>query len=266
MSDGYLALSYWQVSLAASLVLLNGGISLLLRLDLGRQMIVAAVRMTIQLLLIGIILHWVFVFESWYVVVALAAVMTLIAGISAIERTQHRYRGVLVSSIVSVWASSWLIAGFALLAVLQVQPWYRPQLAIPLLGMILGNTSSGVSLGLDRFGNELDARRDSVEMLLSLGASSWEAGRSVVREAVRTGMLPTLNAMAVMGIVSLPGMMTGQLISGTDPMEAVKYQIVIMFLIASGTALGTVSVLLLSYWRLFDNYQRLRFDRLSRPN
>jgi putative ABC transport system permease protein len=232
---------------------------------LGRQMIVAAVRMTIQLLLIGVILHWVFAFEGWYVVVALAAVMTLIAGISAIERTQHSYRGVLLSSIVSVWASSWLVAGFALLAVLRVQPWYRAQFAIPLLGMILRNTLSGISLGLDRFGNELDARRDGVEMLLSLGASSWEAGRSVVREAVRTGMLPTLNAMAVMGVVSLPGMMTGQLIAGTDPVEAVKYKIVIMFLIASGTALGTVSVVLLSYWRLFDNYHRLRYDRLSRP-
>jgi putative ABC transport system permease protein len=264
MSDGYLALSYWQVGLAALLVLVNGGISLLLRLGLGRQMIVAAVRMTIQLLLIGVILHWVFVFEGWYVVVTLAVVMTLIAGISAIERTQHRYRGVLLSSIVSVWASSWLIAGFALFAVLHVQPWYRPQFAIPLLGMVLGNTLSGVSLALDRFGNELDARRDGVEMLLSLGASSWEAGHSLVREAVRTGMLPTLNAMAVMGIVSLPGMMTGQLIAGTDPVEAVKYQIVIMFLIASGTALGTVSVVLLSYWRLFDNYHRLRFDRLTR--
>jgi len=264
MPDSYLALSYWQVSLAALLVLLNGAISLLLRLDLGRLLIVASVRMTIQLLLIGVVLHWVFLVEGWYVVVALAVVMTLIAGVSAIERTQHGYRGVLLSSIVSVWASSWLIAGFALLAVLKVQPWYRPQYAIPLLGMILGNTLSGISLGLDRFGNELDARRDGVEMLLSLGASSWEAGRSVVREAVRTGMLPTLNAMAVMGIVSLPGMMTGQLISGTDPMEAVKYQIVIMFLIASGTALGTVSVVLLSYWRLFDNYHRLRFDRITR--
>ena len=124
--------------------------------------------------LIGVVLHWVFIVEGWYVVVALALAMTLIAGVTAIERTQHGYRGVFVSSIVSVWASSWLIAGFALLAVLHVQPWYRPQYAIPLLGMILGNTLSGISLGLDRFGNELDARRDGVEMLLALGASSWE--------------------------------------------------------------------------------------------
>ncbi len=119
-------------------------------------------------------------------------------------------------------------------------------------------------MGLDRFGSALDSRRDQVEMLLSLGATSWEAGRGVVRDAVRTGMLPTLNAMAVMGIVSLPGMMTGQLISGTEPIEAVKYQIVIMFLIASGTALGTLGVVLLSFRRLFDGYHRLRYDRLMR--
>src|SRR4051795_12493015 len=114
MSDKYLELSYWQGGLATLLVFVNGAISLMLGLGLGRQLIVAAIRMTIQLLLIGVVLHWVFIWERWYVVVALATVMTLIAGITAIERTRHRYHGVLLSSIVSVWASSWLIAGFAL--------------------------------------------------------------------------------------------------------------------------------------------------------
>ncbi len=127
MPDNYLELSYWQVGLAALLILVNGAISLALRLDLGRQLIVAALRMTCQLLLIGLVLHWVFALEGWYAVVALAALMTLIAGLSAVQRAEHRYRGVWISSLVSVWASSWVVTGVALLAIVQVQPWYRPQ-------------------------------------------------------------------------------------------------------------------------------------------
>ena len=126
-------------------------------------------------------------------------------------------------------------------AVLQLDdPWRQPQYTIPLLGMILGNTLNGISLGLGRLTEELAVRRDQVELLLSLAHTRWEAARlRAVRQAVRTGMIPTINAMMVTGIVSLPGMMTGQLLSGVDPVDAVKYQIVIMFLIASGTALGT---------------------------
>jgi putative ABC transport system permease protein len=264
VSDKYLELSYWQVGLAALLILVNGIISLALRLKLGGQLTTASVRMTVQLLITGLVLQSVFALDRWYAVVALAALMTIIAGAAGVERTQQRYRGVWLNSIVSVWASTRLVTAVALFAIVRAEPWYRPQYAIPLLGMILGNTLGGISLGLDRFVAELEDRRDEIEMLLTLGATSWEAGRDVVREAVRTGMLPTLNAMAVTGIVSLPGMMTGQLLSGIHPIEAVKYQLVIMFLIASGTALGLLGVVLLSFRRVFDSCHRLRYDRLSR--
>jgi len=152
------------------------------------------------------------------------------------------------------------MAAIALFALVRVQPWYSPHYAIPLVGMILGNTLNGIALGLDRLGSELNARRAEVESLLALGATRWEAAREPVRQAIRTGMIPIINAMMVVGIVSLPGMMTGQLLAGVDPIQAVKYQIVIMFLIASGTALGTVGVVLLSYRRLFNaNHQFLHW-------
>jgi putative ABC transport system permease protein len=144
------------------------------------------------------------------------------------------------------------MGSLALFVLIGVKPWYSPQYAIPLLGMILGNTLNGISLGLDRLGSALAAQRPQVEAMLALGATRWEAARAPVREAVRTGLIPMLNSMMVVGIVSLPGMMTGQILAGSSPIEAVKYQIVIMFLIASGTALGTVSVVLLSYRRLFN--------------
>ncbi|MHC5541752.1 ABC transporter permease, partial [Singulisphaera rosea] len=97
----------------------------------------------------------------------------------------------------------------------------------------------------------------------ALGATRWEAARRPIQESVRTGMIPTINAMMVVGIVSLPGMMTGQLLAGVAPVEAVKYQIVIMFLISSGTALGTVGVVLLSYRRLFNVDHQFLYRRIA---
>jgi UDP-glucose/iron transport system permease protein len=250
-SASYLQLSYLQVGLAALLILVNAAISFSLRLGLGRKLLLAAVRTVVQLLLVGLVLEWVFGFSHPLAVVALGLVMVAIAGVSAVRRTPRRYPGIWGASLLSMWASSWLVAGLALAGVVQVEPWWRPQYAIPLLGMILGNTLNGISLGLDRLGEELLRGRDQVETLLALGGTRWEAAQGPVRQAVRTGMLPILNSMMVVGVVSLPGMMTGQLLAGVSPIEAVKYQVVIMFLIASATALGTVGVVLLSYRRLF---------------
>jgi putative ABC transport system permease protein len=258
MSRAYIELSYGQVFLAALLILINGVISILLRLGLERRLFLAAVCTVVQLLFIGIILEWVFRVGRWQIVVGLMATMTLIAGIAAARRAHHRYPGIWANSIASVWLSSWLTGAFALFVILPARPWYSPSHAIPLLGMILGNTLSGISLGLDRLGGELVAGRTYVETLLALGATRWEAAREAARQAVRTGMIPIVNSMMVVGIVSLPGMMTGQLLAGIAPIQAVKYQIVIMFLIASGTALGVVSAVLLSYLRLFnDDHQFL---------
>jgi putative ABC transport system permease protein len=263
MGRPYLELSYLQVGLAALLILINGAISVLLKLALGRRLLLAAVCTVVQLLLIGLVLEWVFRVDRWYVVLAMMLVMTLVAGVAAAQRTHVRYPGIWVRSVASVWAGSWLIAALAITVIVQVRPWYTPQYAIPLLGMILGNTLNGVSLGLDRLGEELAGRRNQVEALLALGASRWEAARPMVQRAVQTGLIPTINSMMVVGIVSLPGMMTGQILAGASPVEAVKYQVVIMFLIASATAMGTVTVVLLSYRRLFNEHHQFRSELLS---
>jgi putative ABC transport system permease protein len=168
-----------------------------------------------------------------------------------------------LSSLVSIWASSWLMAAVALFVIVPVRPWHSPQYAIPLLGMILGNILNGISLGLDRLGGELSARRGQVETLLALGGTRWEAARQPVSQAIRTGMIPLINSMMVVGVASLPGMMTEQLLAGVNPLEAVKYQIVIMFLIATGTALGTVGVVLISYWRLFGPDHQFLYRRIE---
>ena len=252
MTGAYIDLTTWQVGLAALLILVNAAVSLSLRLGMERRLLLAAFRTVTQLALVGFVLDWVFTIGRFGVVLALMTVMVLVAGMAAVRRTERRYPGIWLNAIVSMWASSWMITAVALFGIVRVRPWYDPQYAIPLLGMILGNTLNGISLGLDRLTEELRIRRDQVETLLALGATRWEAAQDPIRRAVRTGMIPIINSMMVVGIVSIPGMMTGQLLAGVDPLSAVEYQIVIMFLIASGTALGTVGVVLLGYRRLFN--------------
>ena len=255
-------LSLWDVAIAALLIVVNGAVSVALKLDLERKLAWAAVRTVVQLLAIGYVLGWVFQFDRWFVVLPLMIAMTLIAGFAGAQRGARTYAGQRADSIASIWISSWLVAAVGLFVVIRIRPWYEPQYAIPILGMILGNTLTGVSLGIERMTEELTARRDNVDMALALGATRWEAAQAPARQAVRAGMIPTLNQMAVVGIVSLPGMMTGQVLAGQSPLQAVRYQIVIMFLIAASSALGTVLAVLLTYRRLFSADHRFLASRL----
>lgn len=257
---GYVELSYLQVALAALLMIAVGAISVALKLGLERPLLIASLRTIVQLSLVGFVLQWVFALDTWYVVLAVASLMTLVAALTAANRNDRRHAGTLFDTVVSVWASSWVVTAFALFVVVRSEePWYEPRFAIPLLGMVLGNALNGISVGIDTFMESLATRGDEVESLLSLGATRWEAARGPLRHAVRVGMTPIVNSMMVVGIVSLPGMMTGQLLAGTSPVEAVKYQIVVMFLIAAATASGTVGVVLLGYFRLFNtDHQFLR--------
>lgn len=254
----YYDLSAWDVALASLLILINGAISIALGLGLERRLLVATIRTVVQLLLLGYILKWIFGTSHWLAIGGMMLAMSTIAGISAVRRTERRYPGVWLNSMTAVMASSWFVLGVALTGVISPDVWTSnpAQYAIPLMGMILGNTLNGISLGLDRLTEELVSRRAEVEMRLCLGATRWEAAKPSIANAIRTGMVPIINSMMVVGMVSLPGMMTGQILAGAEPMAAVRYQIVIMFLIAGGTALGTTSSVLLGYRRLFNRHHQ----------
>jgi putative ABC transport system permease protein len=265
MSDAaYIPISLWQLALAAALIVVNIALSVALRLRLARSLLVASARMTVQLLLIGLVLEWVFALDQPLPILAIALVMTTLASVAAVNRTRRRFAGVYWDSLVSILSASFLVTGFALVGIIRVQPWYDAQYLIPLLGMVLGNVLNGISLALDRFTEGVVNGRDRIELLLALGASRWEAAHDLIADALRVGMIPTINAMMVMGIVSLPGMMTGQILAGAAPVDAVRYQIVIMFMIASATALGAFGVVALAFGRLFDDRSRLRTDRVRR--
>jgi putative ABC transport system permease protein len=262
MEDTYLQISFFQLALASLLVIVNLGLSVWLRLGLTRSLLVASVRMTVQLLLIGFGLEFIFALNEPLPVLVVALVMAALAGIAAVNRTSRRFPRIYWDSLVSVMGASFLVTGLAVTGILQVEPWYDAQYLIPLLGMVLGNTLTGISLALDRFMDGVVNNRNLIESHLALGATRWEAAHGLVNDSIRTGMIPTINAMMVMGIVSLPGMMTGQILAGAAPIDAVRYQIVIMFMIASATALGALGVTMLAYRTFFNEHHQLRTDRL----
>jgi putative ABC transport system permease protein len=136
--------------------------------------------------------------------------------------------------------------------VIGVQPWCRAQYVIPIAGMVIGNSMTGIALTLERVFEDMDKRAPEILGLLALGASPWEAARASVRTALRAGLIPTINSMAAVGIVFIPGMMTGQILAGANPLEATKYQIVVMLMIAAAEIVGALLAVLLSYRRRFD--------------
>jgi putative ABC transport system permease protein len=262
---GYIPLSTLDLVLAAVFLLLNAGFSIWLRLGLERQLLVAALRMIVQLLMVGLVLKAVFAVASPWVTLLIAVIMVAFAGREIRARQERRLTGVWGYGL---GATSMLIAGalvtvFALTTQIRPAPWWSPQFALPLFGMILGNTMTGVSLGLDTLHATLHRERRAIEAQLLLGRTRIEATAPFMRRALRSGFTPIINSMAATGVVSLPGMMTGQILSGVDPQEAVKYQLLIMFLIGGATGLGVLGAVTASVHRLTDHRHRLRLDRMQ---
>ncbi|MEF8719123.1 MAG: iron export ABC transporter permease subunit FetB [Candidatus Accumulibacter necessarius] len=258
-------LSPADLGIASLLILALAGLSWRMQIGSERQLLISALRSTVQLFLIGLVLKVLFdhAHPAW--VALLAAVMLTVAGREVMVRQRRRFVGWWGFGVgtLSMFVSSFAVTVLALVVVIGTDPWYAPQYAVPLLGMILGNTMNGISLGLDRLTQDAAQRRLVIETRLALGHDWRRAISDSRREAIRVGLIPIINAMSAAGIVSLPGMMTGQILAGTPPVEAVKYQILVMFLIAGGTGFGTMVAVSFAARRLFDERQRLRLDRLS---
>ena len=191
--------------------------------------------------------------------------MGLFAGHEVRARQERRLRGAWGYGLGagSVMCAAGLVTLFALSVQIRPEPWYAPRYAIPLLGMVLGNVMTGVSLALNDIGLTLTRERNAVEAQLALGATRWTALKPITRRALRSGFIPIINAMAATGVVALPGMMTGQILAGVDPTQAVRYQLLVMFLIAGATGAGVYLAVFASLARLTDERHRLRLERLT---
>jgi putative ABC transport system permease protein len=262
--NGYIELQFTDLALAALLLAVNGLLSLRLRLGLERQLLIAAIRMVVQLTAVAFVLKALFATVSLWLTLGVAVAMILFAGREIAARQERRFTGYwshgLGVGCMAVAAVAVVL--FALTTQIQAQPWYHPRFALPLLGMVLGNTMTAVALALDGLSTLAERERAAIEAQLALGRTRTEAMRPILRRCLRSALMPTINGMAAVGLVSLPGMMTGQILAGVDPVEATKYQLLVMFLIAGGTGFGAVAAVFAAMRRLSDDRHRLRLDRL----
>jgi putative ABC transport system permease protein len=261
----YVPLGFPALALAASLIAINGLISVAFRLNLERTLAIATLRMVVQLAAVGLVLRLVFEASSAWVTLAAGLTMAAVAGFESVGRLERPFKG---WQAYGLGASTLLVTGLmaALLTtggIIGADPWYQPRVVLPILGMVLGNALTGVSLVLDTMSQSASRERGAIEARLALGAPRFEALDTIVQRALRTGLMPILNTMAAAGVVALPGMMTGQILAGVEPIEAAKYQIMILFVIAGSTALAVIVTALGAVLLLTDDRHRLRLDRLQ---
>ncbi|PIE08770.1 MAG: iron export ABC transporter permease subunit FetB [Rhodobacterales bacterium] len=263
--SGYVTLSWGDLAAASVFLLINAGLSLWRHLGIERKLLFSAARMVVQLLLVGLVLKTVFAIRSPWLTALVALVMLAVAAREIRARQERPLAGVWGWSVGggAMAMAGIFVASYGLIAAIGTHPWWTPRFALPLLGMILGNIMTGVSLGLEGLLGALRRERVAVEARLLLGHSRAEAFRPQVRRALQAGFTPIINGMAATGVVSLPGMMSGQILSGVDPTEAVKYQLLVMFLIGGATGLGVLLAVTGAAWRMSDDRHRLRLDRLS---
>jgi putative ABC transport system permease protein len=262
-----LPLSATDLALSAILVLVNAIASLALGLQIHRPLLLAAVRMVAQLLLVGLVLRWILVHQSPWLTGVAVVLMIAAAAREVASRTRTPlagHAGLRISAIV-VGTASLLTVALALSTALRPDPWYDPRYAIPLMGIVLGSVLNSASIALDAFLSGARQSAPIIEARLALGDTRQQALRALRMAAMRSGLLPVINQMSAAGIVTLPGIMTGQVLAGMDALAAAKYQILLMFILAGASGLAAFGAATLAMWRLTDGRQRLRLDRLRQP-
>ncbi len=245
-----LEVSWPDLALAFGLILIAVGISRWQRLGLAKDFVVGALRTVLQLVLVGYALVYIFALDRWYLVVAALILMLLAATRAAVNRQSANRRKLLMITGTGLLLASGFTLLYITAFVVRVHPWYDPRYLIPLFGMIVGSAMNAAAIAAERLQGEMRARRAEVEAYLALGADYRQAAKEPVRQALRASFIPTVNGLMVVGIVTLPGMMTGQILAGSSPLIAVRYQIVVVFMQAAAVAM-TSTVVTLWYRRTF---------------
>ncbi|MBT3342500.1 MAG: iron export ABC transporter permease subunit FetB [Gemmatimonadetes bacterium] len=246
-----------QLALCLLFVLIAGAASLALGLRLERDLLWGAVRAIAQLLAVGVILDTVFALDRAYLVMGIFVFMVFWAAHAVRGRVAETQVGVFLPTFISMITSYLVVTIVVTALIIQVDPWWSPQYFIPIGGMIAGNSMNAISLSLERLLRDLRQQRPQIELALILGATGSQATAPILRAAVRAGMIPSINALMTVGLVSLPGMMTGQILSGTAPGDAVRYQIVVMLMLVASTAIGATLVTWVVRRRCFTRAHQL---------
>ncbi len=258
-------LSTVDLLLAAISLLIASGLSIVLSLNVYRSLTVATLRMVAQLLIVGLMLRYVFALSSPAVTLLVVAAMIAAAAYEVYSRQKFHFHGWRRFGLggLPVTIATVFVTSLALTTSLREASWLDPRHTIPLLGIILGNVMNGTSLALNAMLTSIHRERRAIEAHLALGASRNLALREVRISATRNGLIPSINQMAGAGIITLPGIMTGQILAGMDPLDAAKYQILLMLLLAGAGAIGVILSTEICLFAVTDHRHRLRLDRLT---
>jgi putative ABC transport system permease protein len=251
-------LSALDVGLALILVLIALTVSLRQGLGLHRTLLWATFRTVVQLTAAGYVVRTVFSLGNPWLVLLMLLIMAGIAGWTATGRQPLPRLPLVPLTLLALVLGAGLSLLIVVRLVVRPEPWYEPRYLIPLGGIILGNAMNAVALGLERLQRELHQGRKRVEAVLALGGSPTQAAADAERQAVTAALVPVLNSMMVVGLVQLPGVMTGQILAGVDPLVAVRYQAVVMFMLLSGNALSTTVAVRQARKRYFTPFWQLR--------
>lgn len=223
-----------------------------------REIFFSALRMTVQLMIMGYVLIYIFDQNHLLLTLLVFLFMEIFAIRNIYRRVQYPIKNKLRQVIVfSMVAGTTFTLFYFLFLVLSIEPWYHARYFVPIAGMVIGNSMTGISLGVERLVGEMKSKKHLVEGALMLGATPKEATLNIVRDTFTSAIMPTINSMMGMGIVFLPGMMTGQILSGVSPVIAIEYQIAIMMGILGSVSITVFLFTRLGYLSFFNRYHQL---------
>lgn len=226
-----------------------------------KEILLSSLRMTLQLIIMGYVLVFIFQANHYMLSIGILIFMEYFAIRNIYCRIKikinHKLRKVITFSM--IFGTTLTIIYF-LLIVIGLRPWYETRYFIPIAGMIIGNSMTGISLGAERLIDGIKSRKELVEGALMLGATPERATKIIVNDAFTAAIIPTINSMVGMGIVFLPGMMTGQILSGVSPLTAIEYQIAIMLGILGSVSLTVFAMVQLGYKTFFNERSQLKIE------
>lgn len=251
-----------QMALLYGLCVLPWILLWLVGLRLSRDIGISLLRMSLQLTLVGIYLKTLFTLNNPWLNGLWILVMLIVADITILKRAGLKARYFALATFTAIASSILFSTAYLVILVIQPTHFYDARYIVPLAGMILGNCLQGNVIALERFYSALRKNENEYATFLMLGATRWEAVRPYFRDAIKAAINPTI---ASMGLVSLPGMMTGQILGGSEPWLAVKYQIAIMICIFTSTTIASIINLKLSLNIAFNAFDVLKDEVINKP-
>ena len=252
-----ITISVPQLLLALLFILIAQITSFIYQLRLNKDITIGTVRTVAQLFLMGYVLTFIFKANNQLLTLCIFVVMVVSAIFIIKGRVKEKEVPYVLPTVLVMALSYFLTALFVSKVLVGVTPWWDPRYFIPTAGMVIGNSMSALAISIERLFTQMRQQREVIEMKLCLGANYREASDEIFRKAVTAGMIPSINAMMGVGLVFLPGMMSGQILAGTDPLIAIRYQIVVMFMLVGSTAISSISVMLIIRRRCFGSAAEL---------